>query len=58
MCTVLSEIAFFVKGFRQNRTQFAVPISLDKKLKDQSKAIHSPFLLFYTTKALHGKHGF
>ena len=37
------------KKIQTNRTQFAARIILDKKLKDQSGALHSLFfLLFYT----------
>ena len=43
------------KGFRQNHTQFAADIGLDEKLKDQSGALHSPFPLIDTRKALNGK---
>ena len=36
-------------------SQYATRISLGKKLKDQSGALHSPFMFFYTIKAPDGK---
>ena len=43
------------KGFKQNHTQFAVRISLDKKLKDQSGALHSPFFAILHHKSTEWK---
>ena len=43
------------KRFRQNRTQFAARNSLDKKLKDQSGALHSPLFAILHHKSTEWK---
>ena len=44
----------YKKNSDKKRTQFEARISLDKRLKDQSGALHSSFDI-YTIKALNGK---
>ena len=43
------------KGFRQNRKQFTACINLDKKLKDQSRALHSHFFAILHHKSTEWK---
>ena len=43
------------KRYQTKCKQFAAHISLDKKLEDWSRALHSSFALFYTIKAPNGK---
>ena len=65
LCTALSEL-FMSRGkqpsctsrqtgFCQNCTQFAVSISIDKKLYDQSGALHSPLFAILHHKRIESK---
>ena len=47
-------VFLMTKMIKTKRTHFAARINLDKKLKDQSGALHSIFMLFYTVKAQTG----